>query len=130
VNFTADEVEHIRLAAKAIPVGGRDDPGKAQVSSLVDLAEIATLETLRMELEARINAQKLTRDQAGALSAMLRLIHLTPLEKQRLPKGEHAEEQALMIKRANALRYVNKLRARAPQSQQRGDGRRSQQRHR
>ena len=112
--FTAKEVGLIRAAAKAMPLGGYHDPGKAQLNSLADIAEVSTLDALLMELEARELAQppKLKRDQARALAALLSAVSLSKHELARLSDREAMAEPALQVKWATALRYVNKLRRR------------------
>jgi hypothetical protein len=112
--FTAKEADLIRKAAAAMPVGGFQDPGKAQLASLADLAEVSSLDTVLMNVDIRERAvpPKLRREQAQALRDLLHAVELTDNEKRLLPGDAYLCERALQTKRANALRYANGLRKR------------------
>jgi hypothetical protein len=128
--FSKREVELIRAAAAAMPLGGARDSGKAQLSSLTDYAANSTLDALVMDIDTRDRNAKIRGEAAEALRALVKAISLCDEETRRLPepRGPRQEELALRHKRAMALRYVNKLRApgaERPARQDRGrDGRR------
>ncbi len=110
--FTGEEVKLIRAAAALMPAGGERDAGKAQLSSLADLAARVPLDHLLMDIEARENAVKFhrNRNENFAIADALRKLvdHIT--SAGRASDTEESEERYLMRKRANALRYVNRLR--------------------
>jgi hypothetical protein len=110
--FTEAEVKLIREVAKAMPVGGFKDPGRSQLSSLADIAEGASLGQVVMDIEARELARppKLQSGQARALCELMRGIELTDYEIAQIPPDPLLREKAGQMKRANALRYANKLR--------------------
>ena len=110
--FSAREVDLIRAAAEAMPLGGTRDAGKAQLSSLTDYAASSTVEALVMDIDARDRAGKISRSAADALRALVTGMSLSEEERRRLPQSSDAREieRALRHKRAMALRYVNKLR--------------------
>ena len=126
--FSKQEVELIRAAAAAMPLGGARDSGKAQLSSLTDYAAAGTLDALIMDIDARERGGKLRSDAADTLGALLSALSLSEEEIRRLPdaKDERQRERALAHKRAMALRYVNKLRtagfARPPAHRRPGPG--------
>jgi len=102
LSFTDEEVRLIRAAAEAMPARGERDVGKAQLSSLVDLAQVCPLEHVLMDLDSRIQNERIRPAEAGdALKTLLRAITVEG------KPGDSAEHRR---KRANALRYVNKLR--------------------
>ncbi len=115
--FTAEEVRLIREAAKAMPLGGARDPGRAQLSSLVDHAAAGDVEQLVMEIDVREQAIKISRGAAAALRQLVQGIELTPEERVRLQPTDPEGTFAKRHKRAMALRYVNKLRQLGEQSQ-------------
>jgi hypothetical protein len=111
--FSKREVDLIRAAAAAMPLGGARDPGRAQLSSLVDYAANGTLDALIMDIEARDKAGKVSPAAARALRDMVQAITLGEEERRRLTRPDDPREvdRALRHKRAMALRYVNKLRS-------------------
>ncbi len=111
--FSDREVELIRAAAAAMPLGGARDPGKAQLSSLTDYAALSTLAALVMDIDTRERAGKISSSAATALKALVQAITLCDEERQRIPEPKDArqEARALRHKCAMALRYANKLRA-------------------
>lgn len=120
--FTAKEVELIRAAAAAMPLGGARDSGKAQLSSLTDYAASGTLEALVMDIDVRDRARKVSTSAATALRDLVRGLALSDEELGRLPEPDDPRqvERSLRHKRAMALRYVNKLRVETPRGQSRG----------
>jgi hypothetical protein len=112
--FSKEEVDLIRAAAAAMPLGGARDSGKAQLSSLTDHAANSTLDALIMEIDTRDRSAKLTSAATRALRALVSAVALHEEEIRRLPDPSDGRqiERALRHKRAMALRYVNKLRTR------------------
>jgi len=124
--FSGREVELIRAAAAAMPLGGARDSGKAQLSSLTDYAASSTLDALVMDIDARDRNAKIRSGAADAIRALVRAISLSDEETRRLPEPRDArqEERARCHKRAMALRYVNKLRVPGAERPARQDRRR------
>jgi len=110
--FSKQEVDLIRAAAAAMPLGGARDPGKAQLSSLTDHAADETIHALLLEIDVRERGRKLNRQAAQALRTLMEAISLCDEEIRHLPepRDERQRDRALRHKRAMALRYVNKLR--------------------
>lgn len=129
--FTPKEVELIRAAAAAMPLGGARDTGKAQLSSLADIAGEIPLEALILQLDIRSTSEpgkppKIAPAAADKLRALLYGLGLSAEEKAGIENSEDelCLERALRHKRAIALRFANKLRKHDPaRNQDRGGGR-------
>jgi hypothetical protein len=110
--FNPQDVRRIRELAALLPQSDGSPPSRAQFETLVDKAENANLEEFCLEVETRLAAEKLGREQ-NAEDIACRLKDLACWFWPPDWEGRSASEQRqYRLECANALRYVNKLRGR------------------
>jgi len=114
--FNYEQINHIYQVAKLLAPERKEEATRTLLSSLVNLAlQDENIATLCLDIDARWAEGKLPAPTAQALKALLQSINeLEPEEQALLPKKESqkalAQQRMLANKRANALRYANKLR--------------------